>query len=85
MANGVSVNELMARLGADSFLPTQRNSALGHGNTNPRKAYRQQAAVALSGEGFSWLSAQLQSAYDAHGILPRDSLKSLDWPTRAGN
>jgi hypothetical protein len=80
MTNGVSLNELMAKLGPDSFLSTQRNAALGDGNTDPRQAYRQQAAVELSSAGLSWLSEQLQSTFDTHGTVPQDTLDGLDWP-----
>ncbi|SDE89045.1 phospholipase D family protein [Rhodospira trueperi] len=80
MANGVSLNALMDTLGADSFAPTQRNAARGDGNTNPRKAYLQQAAVELSKEGRSWLAERLQAAFDEHGVVPRDTLDPLDWP-----
>lgn len=80
MANGVSLNELMETLGADSFRPTQRNAARGVGNTNPRRAYLQQAAVELFDQGFSWLSERLQAAFDAHGKVPQDTLDALDWP-----
>jgi hypothetical protein len=80
MANGVSLNELMDTLGADSFAPTQRNTARGEGNTNPRRAYLQQAAVELSAEGFSWLGERLQAAFDEHGMVPQDTLDKLDWP-----
>jgi hypothetical protein len=51
MNNGVSLNELMDTLKAHSFAATQRNSAKGQGNTDPRKAYRQQAAVELTSRG----------------------------------
>ena len=81
MANGVSLNELMDTLGADSFAPTQRNAARGHGNPNPRRAYLQQAAVELSAEGLSWLGEQLQAAFDTHGKVPQDALDQQDWPT----
>ena len=81
MANGVFLNELMGTLGADSFAPTQRNAARGHGNTNPRRAYLQQAAVELSAEGLSWLGEQLQAAFDTHGKVPQDALDQQDWPT----
>ena len=74
MENGVSLNELMDRLGANSFAPTQRNAARGQGNTNPRRAYLQQAAVELSAEGFSWLGERLQAAFDTHGKVPQDTL-----------
>lgn len=80
MENGVSLNELMDTLGADSFAPTQRNTLRGEGNTDPRKAYRQQAAVELSAEGFSWLGERLQVAFDEHGMVPQDTLDQLDWP-----
>lgn len=80
MANGVSLNDLMATLGADSFRPTQRNAAQGSGNTDPRRAYMQQAAVELSPEGHSWLSERLQAAFDEHGEVSQDMLDRLDWP-----
>ena len=80
IANGVSLNELMDTLKADSFASTQRNAARGEGNTNPRHAYRQQAAVELSPEGLSWLGDRLEAAFEAHGKVPRDSLEELDWP-----
>ena len=80
MANGVSLNELMDTLEADSFVSTKRNAAQGRGNTNPRHAYRQQAAVELSAEGHSWLSERLQVAFEVHGKVPQDSLDTLDRP-----
>lgn len=80
MENGVSLNELMCTLGSDSFAPTQRNALRGKGNKDPRKAYRQQAAVELSAEGLSWLGQRLQAAFDEHGMVPRDTLDQLDWP-----
>lgn len=80
MANGVSLNELMDALGANSFVPTQRNATHGAGNTDPRKAYRRQAAVELSNEGRTWLGERLQAAIDDHGKVPQDMLDKLDWP-----
>ncbi|WP_164779932.1 phospholipase D family protein [Mesorhizobium sp. M7A.F.Ca.US.011.01.1.1] len=80
MANGVSMSELMTTLGSDSFIPTQRNARQGEGNTDPRRAYMQQAAVELSNEGRGWLAERLQSAFDLHGKLPQDALDQLDWP-----
>ena len=81
MANGISLNELMERLGSDSFAPTQRNAARSAGNTDPRRAYMQQPAVELSPEGLSWLGERLQAAFDEHGKVPQDTLDELDWPT----
>ena len=81
MASGVSLNELMDALGSDSFTPTQRNAARGTGNTDPRRAYMQQAAVELSSQGISWLGERLQAAFDEYGKVPQNTLDQLDWPT----
>ena len=81
MANGISLNELMEALGSDSFTPTQRNAARGAGNTDPRRAYMQQAAVELSSQGLLWLGERLQEAFAEHGKVPQDTLDELDWPT----
>jgi hypothetical protein len=80
MANGVSLNELMDTLGSSSFAPTQRNAARGEGNTDPRRAYRQQAAIELSPQGRAWLNERLEAAFEAHGKVPADDLAKLDWP-----
>lgn len=80
MANGVSLSELMEALGASSFSPTKRNDLRGKGNTDPRRAYQQQAAVELSAEGSAWLGTRLQAAFDRHGKVPLDDLEKLDWP-----
>ncbi len=80
MQNGISLAELMDTLGSDSFAPTQRNAASGQGNTNPRRAFMQQPAVELSHEGFEWLNARLQTAFDVHGQICRHDLRELDWP-----
>ena len=77
---GVSLAELMDTLGSNSFATTQRHAAIGDGNTNPRRAFMQQPAVELSNEGFEWLNARLQTAFDLHGRLPRHVLRDLDWP-----
>ena len=81
MENGISLNELMDTLGSDSFASTQRNASQGAGNTDPRHAYRQQAAVELSPQGLSWLGEQLQAAFDEHGKVPQYTLDELGWPT----
>jgi hypothetical protein len=68
-------------VGPNAFASTQRNAVLGKGNTDPRRAYRQQAAVELSGEGFAWLSGRLDAVFRAHGTVSADDLAKLDWPT----
>jgi hypothetical protein len=80
MANGVSLNELMDALGADLFVPTQRSATHREGNADPRRAYRQQAAVELSKQGLAWLSDRLQAAFDEHGKVAKHVLDKLDWP-----
>jgi len=80
--NGVSLNELMDTLKADSFTSTQRNLAAGEGNIDPRKAYRQQPHVELSPQGLSWLSERLEEALISHGRVSAKTLDELDWPNR---
>lgn len=80
MANGIPLSELMNQLGADSFKSTQRNATKGKGNTNPRKAIRQQPAVQLSSKGRTWLAERFQEAFKVHGRIPREELDGLDWP-----
>lgn len=80
MENGVSLNKLMETLEANAFSATQENAILGVGNTDPRRAYMQQAAVRLSSEGLAWLNANLEAAFAEHGRVPQAELDTLDWP-----
>lgn len=80
LANGISLNELMASLNADSFVPTQRNAANRSGNTDPRRAYLRQPAVELTPHACDWLNARLQTAFQQHGKLTADHMGQLDWP-----
>ena len=80
MANGVSLAELMNTLRSDSFATTQRHAARGDGNINPRRSIRQQPAVELSKDGFDWLNARLQAAFELYGKIPHHVLDALDWP-----
>ena len=81
LANGISLNSLMDELKSDAFLPTQRNAAKGEGNTDPRRAYLQQAAVELTPQALAWVNERLQVAFKRYGILPAADLATLDWPT----
>ena len=81
LENGVSLNEMMDALKADAFASTLRNLTAGTGNTNPRRAYRQQAHVELSGQGLRWLSERLERAFAAHGKVLPETLEELDWPS----
>jgi len=81
LSNGISLSEMMMVLRWKSFASTLRNKAKGKGNTDPRKAYRQQAAVEVSAQGFAWLSKRLENSFAEHGKLAPDVLAQLDWPT----
>lgn len=85
LANGISLKELTASLGANAFASTQRNARSGTGNTDPRRAYMQQPAVQLPSEGMAWLDDQLEITYRQFGRLALALLDELDWPagTRA--
>lgn len=80
LANGVSLNDLMRELESASFAATERNAIAGEGNTDPRKAYRQQPAVQLSSAGLHWLSERLQARFDSFGKISEHDLATLDWP-----
>jgi hypothetical protein len=80
LENGVSLNELMETLEENAFAVTQENAKPGVGNTDPRRAYMQQAAVRLSSEGLTWLNTKLEAAFAEHGRVPQVDLDSLDWP-----
>jgi hypothetical protein len=80
LANGVSLNALMRRFQSDSFMATKRNAASGQGNTDPRRAYRQQPSVELTPEAADWLNSQLQGTINRFGRLPTVDLATLDWP-----
>ncbi len=77
---GISLNELMDSLKSNAFLPTQKNAAKREGNTDPRRAYMQQAAVELTPQASIWLNERLQLAYARHGTLSSSAIDQLDWP-----
>ena len=77
MENGVSLGEMMDKLKADSFVPTQQNAARGDGNTNPRLSIRRQAAARLTNQSYRWLSRRLQEAFEMYG-----KVKEFEWPKR---
>ena len=80
MINGVSLEQLMKTLNEKSFATTKRNAARGEGNTDPKKAYRQQPGVELSSEGLMWLNERLQSALEIHGKVPQAKINELYRP-----
>jgi hypothetical protein len=70
----------MESLKSDAFASTQRNAANKAGNTDPRRAYRQQAAVELTPQATALLNERLELAFLQYGKLAPDAMKSLDWP-----
>ena len=84
LANGVSLGELMESLGASCFASTARNAAAGMGNTKPQLAIRRHAAVELSERGAAWVKRRLEAQIDAHGRIPKRTLRRLDWPVVPG-
>lgn len=80
MKNGVSFYKLMDTLRSDSFSSTQRNARNRNGNTDPRRAYKNRAAIELSSKGRSWLEERLQAAFNRHGKISQDELEKLDRP-----
>jgi len=80
LSDGISLYELMSRLGSSSFVGTQQNAATGKGNTDPHRAYLQQAAVELSPQGAHWLNERLEAAFVRCGRLAPATMEKLDWP-----
>jgi hypothetical protein len=80
LSDGVSLNALMNELGADAFASTKRNALAGQGNTNPRAALMQQAAVELTPMAISWMNDRLDRSFANNGKLSPDELAKLDWP-----
>jgi hypothetical protein len=71
---GVSLNDLMDELGAESFRSTSENAASGSGNSAPRRAYLRQPQVQLTPRAATWLSERLDERLREHGQLPEAQL-----------
>lgn len=80
LQTGISMNRMMEELGSDAFSSTQRHARDQVGNTNPRRAYLQKAAVALTQEGVDWLQHEFEIALRQNGSIPPADLESLYWP-----
>jgi hypothetical protein len=80
LANGIPLSELIQELGSDAFATTQEHARDGSGNTEPRLALKQAAAVRLSGDGVVWVTDRFERALERHGRLPAVDLARLDWP-----
>jgi hypothetical protein len=79
LGDGISLGELMDELGAYAFGPTAENADQGVGNVNPRQSIRQAAAIRLSEAGTSWLSEELELAFEKFGRVRSEEVPGLDW------
>ncbi|MES2736621.1 MAG: phospholipase D family protein [Verrucomicrobiota bacterium] len=80
LANGISLNRLMAVLGPLAFQTTKARMATSPKAVNPRTAYKRAPGVELSSEGTIWMNQELESAFATHGTLLPNELGSLHWP-----
>ena len=80
LSDGISLNTLMDKFNHSSFTSTLNNKAKGVGNTNPRKAYMQQASVRLTSDSSEWLNTQLSNRMDKLGKIQLSKAKNIDWP-----
>jgi hypothetical protein len=80
VGDGLSLAALMAELGPESFASTERNLRAGSGNTDPRRAYGQQAAVELTPRAQRLLDERLDERFAACGTIPAAVLDGLEWP-----
>jgi hypothetical protein len=80
LANGISLAELMEKWGPNSFFSTKMNLNVGAGNTDPRRAFMQQAAVQFTAESATWLNERLELAFEENGRITPAALEQLDWP-----
>ena len=78
MEDGISLYDLMKRLGSDSFASTQRNALAGKGNTDPRKSIARMPHIQLSEKGFAWLTNELQEAFARHGKITMSDIEKPD-------
>ena len=78
MRDGVSLNDLMSALEARAFASTLRNALAKKGNTDPRRAYRQQPAVELTPEAAAWITRRLERAFKQCGVVSSSVLAEVD-------
>lgn len=81
LADGISLNELMEKFGAESFTSTAANLAERKGkNTNPRIALRSKAHMPLTQKAADWLNAKFYQALATHGRISTFELEKFYWP-----
>jgi hypothetical protein len=72
LENGVSLADLMRRLGPNSFMSTAKNASEGIGNTEPSRSIMQKAAIELTPVAHAWLDQELNFAMDKFGRFAPD-------------
>ena len=78
LKDGVSLNMLMTKFGYRSFVSTMKHHEAGTGNTNPRKAYNQQAAVQLTHESAEWLMGKVKNKLEYNGEIAASELLQIE-------
>ncbi len=77
LGDGISLDELMDELQADSFLSTQERARAGEADVNPRQSLARKADVRLSPEAFRWLTHRFEDALARHGSIPQAEIDTL--------
>ncbi|GHB04770.1 hypothetical protein GCM10009069_29190 [Algimonas arctica] len=82
IGGGVSLRELEAKFGPNTYMSTQRNLIEGHGNLNPLKAYQQAPGVQLTDVAYEWLNQRFEEQKTHHGIIGEEEIATLHIPTK---
>ena len=78
LSNGISLNELMTALGPACFQRTLERDQAGETGVNPRSSIMRKPDVLLSGEGFAWLTHEIEAALARHGRFSEERLNELE-------
>lgn len=77
MLDGISLNTLMNKFDSSSFVSTAKHKIAGKGNSNPKTAYSQQAAVKLTKESATWLLDKVNDRLQKVGRISYQRLSNL--------
>jgi len=78
LENGVSLNQMISKLGPKAFEITSKAPVTASTYRNPRLVLMRRAAIKLSTEGAAWLARELDKKFLAHGCLTEEQLSSID-------
>jgi hypothetical protein len=77
LAECVSLNDLMTKLGPSSFVSTKERYQRGERNIRLRATYARKAQVQLTPEAIAWLNDQLDRCFEQHGKISQEALSDL--------